>query len=272
MNTMFRPRYLLLAALCWALPLGAQWVNYPTAGIPRSANGKPNLNGPAPRTPDGKPNLSGLWKAEQTRPCDPEGCRDLPVGEQFFDISWGRKEGPLPYRQWAADLVKERRAENAKDDPDSQCLPQSVMKMHTAPLMRKIVQIPGLIIILNERNATYRQIFTDGRALEADPNPTWQGYSTAKWEGDTLVVQSNGFRDGVWMDRNGSPMSDATKMTERIRRVNFGRLELDITVDDPKTYTSPWTVHLNQLFVPDTDLISFFCLENEKDMPHLVGK
>jgi hypothetical protein len=144
--------------------------------------------------------------------------------------------------------------------------------MHTDLLMRKIVQIPGAVLIINERNTTYRQIFTDGRPLPVDPQPTWNGYSSGKWVGDTLVVESNGFRDGLWLDHNGSPMTDAAKLTERIRRVNYGRLEIELTVDDPKAYTAPWTVKLNQVLSLDTELLDYVCLENEKDIPNLVGK
>ena len=163
-------------------------------------------------------------------------------------------------------------ADNAKDDPDPFCLPQGIMKMHTAPLMRKYLQMPGMFVILNERNATYRQIFMDGRKLEDDPNPTWRGYSAGAWEGDALVVHSNGFKDDIWMDRNGSPMTSAAKVTERFRRVNYGNIELEITVDDPKAYTRPWTVKIHQILQPNTELLDFFCAENEKDVGHLVGK
>jgi hypothetical protein len=261
-----------LLSIAFAIPATAQWIDYPTAGLPRTADGKPNLSAPAPRTADGKPDLSGLWRAEQDRPCDPEGCRDLPVSEQFFDLAFGRKEGPLPYRQATADLVKQRMADLAKDDPDSQCMPQGIIKMHAAPLMRKMVQTPNLMLILNERNAAYRQIFLDGRKLEADPNPNWRGYSTGRWEGDALVVESNGFRDDVWIDRHGSPISSAAKITEKFRRPNFGRLEVEVTVDDPKNYTEPWTVTMVQVLMPDTEMIDFYCLENERSVSHLVGQ
>ena len=127
-------------------------------------------------------------------------------------------------------------------------------------------------MILNEREAMYRQIFTDGRPLPVDPQPSWVGYSTGKWEGDTLVIQTSGFRDGLWLDANGSPLTESGKITERLRRVNFGKLEIEITVDDPKAYTSPFTVKLTQLLAPDTDLLDYYCIENEKDGPHLVGK
>ena len=262
-----RPAAILL--LSWGLH--AQWLDYPTPGVPKTRDGKPNLNAPAPRTPDGHPDFSGLWEAEKNRPCDPEGCRDLEPGEQFFNLGW-HLEGGIPYQPWAAEIVKQRMAEHAKDDPDSQCLPQGILKMHTAPLLRKIIQIPGLIVILNERNATYRQIFTDGRPLEADPQPSWRGYSTAKWDKDTLVVQSNGFRDNLWLDRNGTFTTESAKLTERFRRLTYGHLEVEVTVDDPKVYTRPWTVKLNQFLALNTELLDFFCLENEKDMPHLVGK
>jgi len=265
-------RWAVMAVLC-VIPasLAAQWLNYPTAGVPKTSSGAPNMNAPTPKTADGKTDFSGIWEAEKNRPCDPEGCQDLQPGEQFFNIAWGLKDG-LPYQPWAADLVKARRAQFAKDDPDSKCLPQGILKMHTAPLLRKIIQLPGLLVILNERNATYRQIFLDGRPLEPDPAPSWRGYSTAKWDKDVLVVESNGFRDDLWLDRFGSPMTEAAKVTERFRRVNYGRLEVEVTVDDPKAYTKPWTVKLVQLLVVNTELLDFFCLENEKDEPHLIGK
>jgi hypothetical protein len=195
----------------------------------------------------------------------------MPFGQQFLDVGWGLKGG-LPYRPWAAELVKARMAANGKDDPTSRCLPGGVIRMHTTPLLRKIIESPGLVVILNEHNTEYRQIFTDGRPLPQDPQPSWNGYSSGKWDGDTLVVQTNGFRDGLWLDRNGSPMTDAAKMTERFRRLNYGKLEIEVTVDDPKAYRSPWTIKLNQFIVLNTELLDFVCLENEKDTPHLVGK
>ena len=146
------------------------------------------------------------------------------------------------------------------------------MKLHTTPLFRKIIQIPGLLVTLNEMDATYRQIFMDGRSLPPIDMPSFKGYSVAKWEGDTLVVQTTGFPDGVWLDRNGSPLTDAAKVTERWRRVNYGRMEIDITVDDPKAYTAPWTITLIHNLVLDTELIDYICTENEKDAGKLLGK
>ena len=254
----------------WATSLPGQWLEHPTPGLPKKADGSVNLSAPTPRQADGHPDFTGIWQT-QPRPCDPEGCRDLPVGEEFFDIAHNIKGG-LPYQPWTAALVKQRMADNAKDDPDPFCLPQSIMKMHTAPLMRKYLHLPGMFLILNERNATYRQIFMDGRKLEDDPLPTWRGYSVGAWEGDTLVVHSNGFRDDLWMDRNGDPMTSAAKTVEKFRRPNFGSMEIEVTIDDPKAYTRPWTVTLHQNYQPNTELLDFWCAENEKDLPHLVGK
>jgi hypothetical protein len=265
---LFMATAILLSACA---PLPAQWLNYPTAGVPKTPGGSPNLKAPAPRTLDGKPDFSGLWEPEINKPCPPDGCPDGLAGQEFFDIGWSLKGG-LPYQPWARELVKERTIQNGKDDPNTRCLPVGVIKMHTHPLLRKIAQVPGLILILNEREAMYRQIFTDGRPLPVDPQPSFNGYSTGKWEGDTLVVQSNGFRDGLWLDRNGSPLTEAARMTERFHRVDYGHLEIQLTVDDPKAYTAPWTVKLNQFIVLNSELMDYFCMEDEKDLAHLVGK
>jgi hypothetical protein len=259
-------------AIVIATPASAQWLNYPTAGVPKAANGSPNLTAPTPRTSDGKPDFSGLWAnqcttAKGTIFCAPE----VAVPQAFGDIGRAVKGG-LPYQPWAADIVKARRAENGKDDPTTHCLPGGVAKLHTSALLRKIIQTPGLIVFLTERNASYRQVYTDGRPLPQDPNPSWNGYSTGHWDGDTLVVESTGFLDGQWLDRSGSPLTDAAKMTERFRRPSYGTLEIQLTVDDPKAYTKPWTIQLNQAIMLNTDLLDYICLENEKDSSHLVGK
>jgi hypothetical protein len=135
-------------------------------------------------------------------------------------------------------------------------------------LFKKIIQTPSMLVILNERDAAYRQIFLDGRPLPVDPNPSFNGYSSGKWENDTLVIQSVGFRDDIWLDSAGSPITESAKITEKLRRPSFGKLEIEITVDDPKAYTKPWTVKLNQPIVVDTDLLEYICLENEKDHAH----
>ena len=252
-------------------PVLAQWLNYPTAGVPKNAKGQPDLTAPTPKTTDGKPDFSGMWEPLKNKPCPPEGCADFQTPQEFANIGWSLKGG-LPYQKWAADVRKARMAENGKDDPGSHCLPTGIVKLHTAALLKKIIQTPGLLVILNERNMNFRQIFTDGRPQLQDPQPTFNGYSTGKWEGDTLVVETSGFRDGIWLDVSGHPITDAAKVTERFRRVSYGRLEIDLTIDDPKAYTKPWTVKLIQLLQADTDLMDSICLENEKDMKHMVGK
>src|SRR5579862_3997504 len=267
-------RYLLSIAAVSALlgaasPASAQWLNYPTARVPRMSNGNPNLSAPAPRTKDGKPDLSGIWQLEAH--CPPEGCGDYPAAPEFLDLG-ARLKGGLPYQPWAVELVEKRAVQLGKDDPVGSCRPAGAIRLLTFPPPRKIIQLPGEVLILSERDVTYRQIFTDGRPLPKDPDPSWNGFSSAKWEGDTLVSQTIGFRDGIWLDRKGSPMTDAAKITERFRRVNYGRLEIEVTVDDPKAYTHPWTITLSQLIVLNTELLEYYCLDNERDATHMVGK
>jgi len=251
--------------------LFSQWLKYPTAGVPKTPSGLPDLSAPTPRTADGKPDLSGIWEIENTGGCPPYGCPDLPLSKEFLNIG-ARLAGGLPYQPWAADVVKKRMADNGQEDPASRCQPAGPIRLFTFPQYRKMVQVPGLLVMLSERDVTFRQIFTDGRELPKDPQPSFHGYSSGRWDGDTLIVQTNGFRDGMWLDRSGSPLTDAAKMTERFRRVNYGKLEIEITIDDPKAYTALWTVKFNQFIVLNTELLEYFCQENEKDQPHLVGK
>jgi hypothetical protein len=261
------------AALLLAIPsaLGAQWLDYPTPGLPRTADGKLNLSAPAPRTPDGKPDLSGMWGWFPIgAPCGSH-CSDLQISWEFLNIAHSLKSG-LPYRPWAAELVKKRKADNAKDDPNVRCMPRGALRIWTDDYYKRIVQTPARVIILTERNMQYRQLFTDGRPLPVDPNPTWNGYSTARWDGDTLVVQTIGFREDLWLDSDGNPLTNAAKVTEKIRRPNYGTLEVEMTVDDPKAYTAPWTVKLSQPLTLDSELLDYYCLENEKDFAHMVGK
>jgi hypothetical protein len=180
----------------------------------------------------------------------------------------------LPLQPWAAELRKQRLEENSKDHPDAHCLPLHPVQLHSHPQPRKIIQTPGLVLILYEANEGRRQIFTDGRPLPGnDAQPWWFGYSIGRWDGDTLVVETTGFRDTIgWLDEEGTPVTSAAKMTERFRRLNYGTLEIEITMDDPKTSTKPWTVKLNQPLMPDTELIEFVCAENNRSLEHLVGK
>jgi hypothetical protein len=261
----------LLAIILAAPALQAQWLKYPTAGVPRLPNGQPNLSAPAPRTPDGKPDLSGLWE-----PAAPAGSSTFltgdPPGDRQFSGIGVNLPGGLPLQPWARELVETRRDGEFKDAPDTYCLPLGLVQMHVHPYPRKLIQVPGLLLILFERDTTYRQIFTDGRPLPVDPQPGFNGYSTGKWEGDTLVVESIGFKDGMWLDTKGSPLTSAAKVTERFRRPSFGKLEIEITIDDPMAYTKPWSIQVHQALALDTDLVEFVCLENEKDLSHLVGK
>ena len=258
------------ATIAAALPLAAQWLNYPTPGLARTPEGKPNLSAPAPRTADGKPDLSGIWEMSDDRPCQPD-CGNSQSGQQFLDLGRAFKAG-LPFKPGMAELAKKRRVLPKLDEPITQCLPIGIVERLTHGSMRKIVQTPGLILMLNEYNKSFRQIFTDGRPLETDPNPSFDGYSVGKWDGDTLVVQTTGFKDGIWLDAWGDPLTDAGKITERYRRPTVGRLEIELTVDDPKAYTKPWTVKLIEKLAPDTELIDFICLENERDRQHMVQK
>ena len=245
-----------------------QWLRYPTADVPRRADGTPNLTAAAPRLPDGKADFSGLWHVAMRNPCNAalnrfSGCTEIGGSPLARDLGVNLPGG-LPYQPWAAEIVKQRAADDSRDDPHVRCLPDNPPRHWGLPHLNKLVHTPKLLVVLYEVNAMYRQIFTDGRPLPEDPTPGWNGYSTARWEGDTLVVQTIGFRDSLWIDLHGSPMSDAAKMTERLRRPNYGMLDVEITVDDPKVYTRPWTVRMDQVIELDTDLIDEFCLENEK--------
>jgi Domain of unknown function (DUF3471) len=256
--------------------LSAQWPAHPNASVPRTPDGKSNLSAPAPRTPDGKPDLSGIWN-NQFFGGPPGAPRERPDNEPplatFFNIGAGFKDG-LPLQPWAADLLKKRREDHSKDNPDAHCLPMGLLQFHEHPQPRKIVQTRDLIVIIYEANYGLRQIFLDGRPLpNNDPQPWWYGYSIGKWVGDELVVETTGFRDGGWLDIWGSPLTDAAKLTERFRRINYGKLQIDVTIDDPKAYTKPFTVRFEQnLSVDETDLIEFICNENEQSVPHMFGK
>jgi hypothetical protein len=236
--------------------------------VPRTADGSVDLDGPVPRTADGRPDLSGLWRvprplggqAEAETPPPPEG----PPIAGFRDAGQNI-EGGLPFTPWARELRAAREADGSKENPEAHCLPMGNLQFHTQGAPRRFVQTPGLIVILYEASMGYRQIFTDGRpSPDNDPQPWYYGYSTGRWEDDTLIVTTTNFRDGEWLDILGSPLTDEATLTERFRRASFGRMEIDITVDDPKAYTEPWTVRVNQEIMVDEELIEFVCLENQR--------
>ena len=234
----------------------AQWIHVTLPDTPRTADGKPNLSAPAPKTTDGKPDFSGIWRAAE--------------GKYLQNITEDLRE--VPFQPWAATLFKERSDNLAKGRPTERCLPHGIpdaMMVRSGPW--KIVQTPRVTLILFEEMNHYRQVFTDGRGFPKDPNPAWFGYSVGKWEGNTFVVDTTGFNDQTWLDDPGHPHTDAMHAIERFRRIDFGHLEIDITIDDPKAYTKPWTVTARFDLLPDTELIENVC-DNEKDVQHMVGK
>jgi len=245
----------LLAFVC--TPVHAQWFNYKTPGIPRTPDGKADLNAPAPRTPDGKADISGLWLTE---------------GRYVANLAKDLKPGAVPFQPWAEALYKQRRANESKEDPTGHCIPGGVPRSDVVPYPFKILNTPGMMVILYEAVRNYREIFTDGRELPKDPNPTWMGYSIGHWDGDSMVVETAGFNNTGWIDNDGRPATDALHVTERFRRKDFGHLEIQMTIDDPKAYTKPWTVTVPYVLQPDTQLLEYICDENNKDVQHLVGK
>ena len=260
----------VIIAMLGAPALGfGQWVHYPTADAPRKADGTPDLTAPAPRLPGGKPDFSGIWHTAVINRCVPatgQFCGPE-IGGSPLALNLGQDlAGGLPYQPWAAELVTQR---FSKDDPHVRCLPDNPPRTWGMPHLTKAVHTPRLLVLLYEVNAMYRQIFIDGRPQPDDPNPSWNGYSTAAWEGDTLVIRTRGFRDDLWIDMSGAPMTNAATMTERLNRPNYGTLQVEITIDDPKVYTRPWTVSMNQEIMFDTELIDEFCLENEKSWQHM---
>lgn len=279
----------LLGPFLPSIPVVAQWVKYPTEGVPRAADGKVNMSAPAPRMAEGKPDFSGIWttaepnnrrNVELSTPqakAGPRNATDAQTPGNPENITASRQmanigvdlPGGLPYQPWLVPIVKERTANLAKDDPHIRCLPDNFLRAYGLPHLLKFVQKPGLLIVLNEMNAGYRQVFTDARPLPDNPTPSWQGYSSAKWSGDTLVIDTIGLRDDTWIDWNGSVLTQAAKVREQMRRPDFGHLEIQVTVDDPKAYTKPWTVTLKERIVVDTDLIDEVCLEDEQSLKHM---
>jgi hypothetical protein len=240
----------LLAAILSATTMQAfaQWLHYPTPGIPRTPDGKPNLSAPGPKTPDGKPDLTGLWRH----------------GDSRLDSDL-KPEDVQPWAQVAA----KRAAQNLQTDFwTARCLPPGPLFGFLD--LTKIVQTPGLIVILAEAANRYRQILMDGRELPKDPNPSWQGYSIGHWDGDTLVVETAGFNDKNPVDYYPHPHTEALRLTERYRRRDFGHIELQITIDDPTAYTRSWTMKTALQLEPDTELLEFVCNENERDVKHFV--
>jgi Domain of unknown function (DUF3471) len=242
--------------LVFCTDIHAQWLDYPTPGIPRTPDGKPNLAASAPRSSDGHPDLSGIWRGPGPGSFDRNVARDLKPGD---------------IQPWAETIYQQRVRDMGKDAPRANCLPDPFPYYHMVDLAR-FVQTPGLIVILYQgtTNSVHRTIFTDGRKLPANPNPSWMGYSAGHWEGDTLVVDTAGFNDRGWLDIEGHPHTEALHITERFRRRDFGHMDLDMTIDDPKTFTRPFSLKIPKTLMPDTDLLESVC-ENDRSVPHMVG-
>jgi hypothetical protein len=285
MRTLLRSALVLGALVLLSTPMSAQWPKHETPNVPRTAAGQVQMDAPAPRTADGKPDLSGVWTRAQgdgrgggrgrgqgaAAPAAPAPPANTPPIATFGDLGTNMADG-LPMTPWAAELKKQRGALNSKDNPDANCMPMGIPQFHQQPQPREIIQLPGRILIVYEANYGLRTIYTDGRPLpkQGDPVASWYGYSVGRWEGDTLAVETNNLRgaesgpfDG-WLDVRGSPYSDQAKFTERFRRPSFGRLEIDVTLDDAKAYTKPFTVRINQQVMVDTELIEFICNENQQ--------
>ncbi|MGV3593100.1 MAG: hypothetical protein ACO1PZ_15540 [Gammaproteobacteria bacterium] len=275
-TTVIKASFALL--LGWhSLPALAQWPDWPTPNVPRLADGAPDYAAPAPRTADGHPDLSGIWESwSRSKPGRFEAQRleaegkargpepGAPPLASFFDLG-ANMAGGLPYLAWARELRDARVADGMKDNPDANCLPMGHMQLHMHPQPRKIVQLPHLIVMMWEGNGGMRQIFMDGRPLpDNDPQPWYYGYSIGHWEGDTLVVETTGFRDDVWLDVNGSPLTSQGRITERFTRVAYGKMQIDVTIEDLTAYSTPFTVRVEHGVMLDTELIEFVCNENEQ--------
>ena len=293
-----------LLALCiltfaFAASAAAQWPARVPAGVPMK-NGKPDLDAPPPRTADGRIDLSGVWETAPPRrpgapaaadvpggqagalppataprtppPAAGPGARNVdPLSRNVFGNIGAQVEGGAPYQPWAADLVKQRMADNSKDNPDAHCLPMGVMQLTAHPYPKKIIQTPNEVVLIYEGSGTtVREVYIDGRPLPSkDADPWWNGYSVGHWDGDTLVVETSGFMDDGWLDVRGSPLTSAGKLIERYHRPSYGSLDIEVTIDDPKAYTKPFTATVHNRLLVDTQLIEFVCID--KDAQHYVS-
>jgi len=256
----------------------AQWLNYPTPGTPRTRDGKPNLTAPARRAANGKPDLSGVWQVEPTPAEEMKrlfgdlsadsalGDNSSAFSKYMINVLLAFKPEDTPLRPEFADLLRQRAKQ---ESPLTRCLPIGIPVDELLPGPLKLIQTPGLLLVRNEYENSLRQIYTDGRKAPADPEPLWLGYSVGKWEADTLVVDTVGFNDKSWLDGVGHPHSEALHVTERFHRRDFGHLDVEVTIDDPKVYTRPFSIKFAELLQPDSDVTEYFCNENEKDRPHI---
>ena len=245
--------------LCFGAIVNAQWDPYPWKRVPRTPDGKVDVKAPTQKTPYGKPDLSGFW---------------LPTNQVKFllNLAADMKESEIPLTPAGRALYNERIANNGKDHPGAYCLPSGIPEKDSIPDGLKLVQTEDLTLMLHESRTIYRQIFTDGRPLPKNPQPTWMGYSVGRWDNDTFVVETIGQNGRTWLDMRGLPGTESLKVTERFTRRNIGNMEVDVTIEDPKMYTKPWSAKLLWSLLPDTDLIESICEENNRDPGHMVGK
>ena len=249
----------------------AQWVNQPIPGAPRTPDGKVNMTGPAPRV-NGKPDLSGIWQVE-AEPRGPGlfGLGESPNSKYFRNILSDFKPGEEPLTVAGAELLRRHDQAGPYGNPSLNCLPDGVPHADLLPEPFKVIQTPGVIVMLYEVETIFRQVFTDGRKQLVDPSPAWLGYSVGKWEGDTLVVDTRGFNDKSWLDARGHGHSEDMRVEERFERRDFGHLDVTVTIEDPKTFTKPFTIHFTEQLLPDTDVIEHICAEGEKDAAHTAN-
>jgi hypothetical protein len=268
--TMNKKIILICCMLLTPVAALGQWIGYPSSGVPRLQNGSVDMRAPTPRHVDGRPDLSGIWISDNT-PVDepsPSDPYSLPSGQLMTNMG-AQMEGGLPYQEWLAPIVARHTKNLAIEDPHIRCLPDNFLRAYGLPHLLKFVHKDELLVVLNEMNAGYRQVFVDGRELPDDPSPSWQGYSSAAWEGDTLVIETIGVRDGTWIDWNGSQIGEKARIREEITRPDYGHLDIRVTVDDPVAYTRPWSVNLRERIVVDGELIDEVCLENERFVEHM---
>jgi hypothetical protein len=249
----------LLASAVSVVPLAAQWDAFLSKNLPRLPDGKVDMKAPPRRTPDGKIDLQGFWM-----PTNPV--------KHLLNIAADLKPGEVPLQPWAQKVLAERIETNGKDHPGVRCWPSGIPEKLNIPDGLKLVQTPDLMMFLHESRTIYRQVFTDGRPLPKDAQPAWMGYSVGRWEGDTFVVDTINQNGRTWLDMLGHPATEALKVTERYRRPTIGNMIIDVTIDDPKAYTRPWNVQLSWTLQPGWELIESICEENNKDVPHMVGK
>jgi hypothetical protein len=280
-------RALVAAVLCAgsAASLDAQWINQPAVGIPRTKDGKPNLAAPAPRTADGKPDLSGVWSTDPTpiqemdrlfpgmQPFAVPGDDPRTFTKYFLNIFADFKPEDVPFKPDAAQAFRRHMETTTADQaPTARCFPAGIPMGDLLPLPRRVLHTPDLLVVIYEGINPQRLIYLDGRKLPVNPQSAWMGYSVGSWNGDVLVVESNGFTSRSWLDGIGHPRSESTRITERIRRRDYGHLEVDVAIDDPGMYTRPFSIRYTQTLVPDTDILEYICNENEKDRSHLAGQ